>query len=78
MKLNKHITPITKTNEDDNKVNLFKKFLPLDLLPEKYQIILFYKFPPSNDPMGIRFKKPRKIFNTATLLTIFMINCSLD
>ena len=73
MKLNKHKIPNKKTKVENNKVSLFKKFLPLFLLPEKYQITLFNKFPPSKDPIGIKFKKAKKRFNIATLLNIFII-----
>ena len=78
MKLNKHIIPKRKTKIDNIKFNLFKKFLPLFLLPEKYQIVLFNKLPPSKEPIGIKFKKPRKRFNIATLFNIFVYICSLD
>ena len=44
-----------------------RKFLPLFLLPEKCQIILFNKFPPSKEPIGIKFKKPKNKLNIPTL-----------
>ena len=55
-----------------NKFTLFRKFLPLFLLPEKCQIILFNKFPPSKEPTGSKFKKPKNKFNIPTLEIILM------
>ena len=43
-----------------------RKFLPLFLLPEKCQIILFNKFPPSKEPIGIKFKKPIDSFESVS------------
>ena len=56
-----------RTKKDKDKFILLRKFLPLFLLPEKYQIILFNKFPPSKEPIGIKFKKPKSKFNMPTL-----------
>ena len=70
---NKNIIPNKKTKIDNTRVNLFKKFLPFFLLPEKYQIILFSKLPPSKDPIGIKYRNAKIRFNMATLLTIFII-----
>ena len=55
-----------------------RKFLPLFLLPEKYQIILFNKFPPSRERAGIKFKKPRNKFNIPTLEIILIAIISWD
>ena len=69
--------PNMRTKIDKNKFVLFKKSIPLFLLPEKYQIMLFSKWPPSKDPIGIKFKNPRNKFNIATLKIILMIISSL-
>jgi len=52
--------------KDNNKFTLLRKFLPLFLLPEKCQIMLFNKFPPSKEPIGIKFKKPKNKLNIPT------------
>ena len=67
-----------RTKKDKNKFTLLRKFLPLCLLPEKYQIILFNKFPPSKEPIGIKFKKPKKKFNIPNLEIILMDIISCD
>ena len=59
-------------------VNLLTEGAKIIRGPEKYQIVLFNKLPPSKDPIGIKFKKPRKRFNIATLFNIFVNICSLD
>ena len=64
--------PNIRTKKDKNKFTLLRKFLPLFLLPEKCQIILFNKFPPSREPTGIKFKKPRNKFNIPTLEIILI------
>ena len=76
--LNKQIIPNIRTKKDKVKVTLLRKLLPLFLLPEKYQIILFNKFPPSNEPIGIKFKNPKNKFNTPTLEIILMDINSCD
>jgi len=55
-----------------------RKFLPLFLLPEKCQIILFNKFPPSKEPIGIKFKKPKNKLNIPTLEITLTAICSWD
>ena len=61
-----------RTKKDKDKFTLLRKFLPLFLLPEKYQIILFNKFPPSREHIGIKYKKPKNKFNIPTLEIILM------
>ena len=67
-----------RTKKDKDKFTLLRKILPLFLLPEKYQIILFNKFPPSNEPTGIKFNKPRNRFKIPTLEIILMDISSWD
>ena len=66
------------TKKDKDKFTLLRKFLPLFLLPEKYQIILFNRYPPSNEPIGSKFKKPKNRFNIPTLEIILMDITSCD
>ena len=61
-----------RTKKDKNKCTLLRNFLPLYLLPEKCQIILFNKFPPFKEPIGIKFKKPKKKFHIPTLEIILI------
>ena len=61
-----------RTKKDKNKFTLLRKFLPLFLLPEKYQIILFSKFPQSKEPIGIKYNRPKNKFNMPTLEIILM------
>ena len=60
------------------RVILFKKFLPLFLLPEKCQIILLSNIPPSKAPTGNRFNNPKNRFKIDTLVMIFIKICSFD
>jgi len=76
LNLNKQIIPKNITKIDNNKFTLLRNFLPLFLLPEKCQIILFNKFPPSKEPIGIKFKKPKNKLNIPTLEITLTAICS--
>ena len=67
-----------RTKKDKDKFTLLRNFLPLLLLPEKCQIMHFNNFPPSKEPIGIKFKKPKNKFNIPTLEIILMDISSWD
>jgi len=74
--LKKIIYSSESLTKDNNKFTLLRKFLPLFLLPEKCQIILFNKFPPSKELIGIKFKKPKNKLNIPTLEITLTTICS--